>query len=124
MDEDIKKHLKVLEKFTGDISADLMDVTREMLEGGYTKFPIYIMHSGNVELGQMIVDADEFNTPFWVHVSTLEEFQKEGIIFKERTADFKKAYGDPLKNLCIFWVFDQQAGFIFYPIAGRKTDDN
>lgn len=124
MDENLKEKLQTLEKLLGNMYADLLDINLEVINGGYTEYPIFIVYEGNLELGQLMLDAEEYKLPYSFNVSTMEEFQEEGIIFDEKTEDFKEAYGDPKKHICIFWVFLEQAGFIFYPSAQRSTDQN
>lgn len=124
MDATIKEKLKQLESLLSGMFADLLDISKDVIKDGYTEFPIYIAHEGQVDIGQLMLDAEEYKLPWSFNISTLEEFQEEGIVFEEKTEDFKTAYGDPQKHICIFWVFGDQAGFTFYPSAQRATDDN
>ncbi len=124
MDAEIAEKLKTLEKLLGNMFADLLDINLEVINGGYTEYPIFIVYEGELDLGQLMLDAEEYKLPFSFNVATMEDFQEEQIIFADKTEDFKKAYGDPKKHICIFWIFGEQAGFIFYPIAQRATDQN
>lgn len=124
MDALLKEKLQTLEKLLGNMYPDLLDISQDVINGGYTQYPIFIAYEGNLELGQLMLDAEEYKLPYSFNVSTMEDFQEEEIIFEEKTEEFKEAYGDTKKHICIFWVFGEQAGFIFYPSAQRATDQN
>lgn len=124
MDDPLKKELALLEKEISGFTSELMEITNDMIQGGYTEYPIYIAHTGNVELGEPIFDAAEYQVPFSINVSMLEDFIEAGIIPEEKTGVFKIAYGDPKQFLCIFLVYGEHARFIFYPFAKRQSDNS
>ena len=127
MKEKVKVKLEVLEKLLVKMYTDLLDIGLEVIDGKYSEYPIFVVHEGNVDIGQLLLDAAEYKLPYTFNLSTLEEFQEEGIIFDDKTESFKTAFGDPKKILSLFWVFDDEAGFIFYPTktsAERATDKN
>ncbi len=124
MDAELKEKLTELEKLLGKMYADLLDISQDVISGGYTAFPIYIVYEGELQLGQLMLDAKEYNLPYNFNVATLEDFKEQEIVFEDKEDEFKAAYGDPKKHICVFWIIGEQAGFIFYPTATRATDLN
>lgn len=124
MEDPIKKELKVLENEITGLSDDLLEISLEMIKGGYTEYPIYVAHQGNVEdMGEELFNANTDNLPYSINVSMLEDFVESGIIPEEKTKLFKTAYGDPKQFMCIFFITSDSASFVFYPYAKRNTDN-
>jgi hypothetical protein len=124
MKDPLEKELEALEKQLAEISGQLLELSREMLTDKYTKHPIFVAHEGQLELGEQILDRIEFNMAYTINVSSVEEFIELGLIEKKKSNDFENAFGDPLKNMCIFWVHGELARYISYPFAKRNTDEN
>jgi hypothetical protein len=124
MDDPLKKELKLLEAEVTGFSGELMEISLEMLNGGYTEYPIYVVHDGTMEIGELLFDAGEYKVPYSIHVSMLEDFIEAGIIPEEKSNIFKIAYGDPKQFMCIFFVVAETARFVFYPFAKRQSDNN
>lgn len=122
MSDPLEKELKELEEEFKQYSDQLLEISREMMEGKYTEFPIFVAHQTDVYLGQILIDRTEYEEPFSVSVSTVEEFIETGLIEKNKLKVFLEAFGDPLKNMCIFWVHGDQARYILMHYAGRITD--
>lgn len=122
MSDPLEKELKELEEEFKQYSDQLLEISREMMEGKYTEFPIFVAHQTDVYLGQVLIDRTEYEEPFSVSVSTVEEFVETGLIEKDKLKVFLEAFGDPLKNMCIFWVHGDQARYILMHYAGRITD--
>lgn len=123
MEDPLKKELKLLENEISELTPELHEVSLEMIREGYTEFPIYIVHDGAVEMGERLVDAAEYNLPYSINVSMLEDFIEAGIIPEDKTDLFRIAYGDPKQFMGVFFVIGESARFIFYPFAKRKSDD-
>jgi hypothetical protein len=123
MEDPLKKELKLLEEEIAAFTSELHEVGLEMLKEGYTKYPIFIAHDGNVELGETLFDAGDYNVPYFINVSMLEDFIEAGIIPEDKTELFHIAYGDPKQFMCVFFVTGDNARFVFYPYAKRKSDN-
>lgn len=124
MSEPLEKELSELEAEFKQYNDQLLEISRDMLEGKYTEFPIFVAHQTDLFLGQMLIDKTEYEEPYSISVSTIEEFIETGLIEKDKLKPFMDAFGDPLKNMCIFWVHGDQARYILMHFAGRKTDEN
>lgn len=125
MSDKTEKELKVLESELAELSGPLLEVSTEMISQGYTEFPIFIAHEGNIEdLGEVLFDAGEYQVPYHINVSMLEDFVESGIIPADKVELFKTAYGNAKQNMCVFFVTLAQARFVFYPYARRDSDNN
>ena len=122
MSDPLEKELKELQGELTEFSGQLLEITRELLKERVTEFPIFIAHQADVFLGELIVDMKEYEVPFSLSVSTVEEFVETGLIQKEKLAGFREAFGNPVNNMCVFWVHGDNARYILYPFAGRNTD--
>lgn len=123
MDDPIKKELLLLEEEINRFSGEIHEISLDMIKDGYTAYPIYIAHEGLMDIGEPFLDAAEYNVPYSINVSMLEDFVESGIIPEDKTELFKVAYGDPKQFMCVFFVLGEQVRFIFYPFAKRKSDN-
>ncbi|MFZ4544570.1 MAG: hypothetical protein ACOYOA_11005 [Saprospiraceae bacterium] len=79
-----------------------------------SRYPIFIVNEEEVPLGiQIIQKGDNREFEHNVHASTLEEFYVKKMIQEDKIEDFKKAYKSAETHLCVFWVTDDAAKFIF-----------
>lgn len=122
MEDPLHKELALLQAEIAQFTGELHEVSIEMIKDGYTKYPVFIAHDGNVEMGETLFDAGEFNVPYFINVSMLEDFVEAGIIPEDKKELFFIAYGDPKQFMCIFFVVGGEARFVFYPYAKRSTD--
>ena len=122
MSDPLEKELKALQEELTEYSGQLLEITRELLKERVTEFPIFIAHQSDVIIGEVIVDLKEYEVPFSLSVSTLEEFVETGLIQKEKLTAFREAFGNPVNNMCVFWVHGDNARYILFPFAGRNTD--
>jgi hypothetical protein len=122
MADPLEKELKALEAELTEYSGQLLEITRELMKERVSEFPIFIAHQADVYIGEIIIDKNEYEVDFSLSVSTVEEFVETGLIQKEKLAAFREAFGNPLKNMCVFWVHGDNARYILFPFAGRNTD--
>lgn len=122
MSDPLEKELKALEAELTEYSGQFLEISRELLKERVTEFPIFIAHLNDVMIGELIVDMKEYEVPYSVSVSTLEEFTETGLIQKDKLPAFREAFGNPLKNMCVFWIHGDHARYILFPFAGRNTD--
>lgn len=119
-----EKQVKELEEFLNEFSGDILETSRDLIEAKFTEFPMYLVHKdNNIEIGQILLDRVELETNFYISVSTLEEFLDNGFVDPDKQKEFKKAYGDPLKQMCVLWIVGDQAHFVFFPFGNRVGDD-
>jgi len=122
MSDPLDKELKALQDELTEFSGQLLEITRELLKERVTEFPVFIAHQTEVYLGVLIVDMKEYEVPFSLSVSTVEEFVESGLIQKEKLSAFREAFGNPVNNMCVFWINGDSARYILLPFAGRNTD--
>lgn len=115
---DLTKHAELLKSLESDLQiykASIEEVALEILKGEVSAFPMFIASRQHVEMGRMIIDKEELALEWSIYASTLEEFVKRGIITREKLPIFKANYKDPRKFICLFALFQEDAGFIFVP---------
>lgn len=122
MSDPLEKELKLLEAELSEFSGQLLAISRELLKEKFTVHPIFIAHQAEVHLGQLLLNKEEYDVPFSLSVSTLEEFTETGLIEKNRLRVFREAFGDPLKAMCVFWIHGDSGRYILFPFGGRSTD--
>ncbi|MEK0420556.1 MAG: hypothetical protein RLZZ161_407 [Bacteroidota bacterium] len=122
MSDPLEKELKALQDELTEYSGQLLEITRELLKERVTEFPIFIAHQTDIFLGEIIVDMKEYEVSFSLSVSTVEEFVETGLIQKEKLTGFREAFGNPVSNMCVFWIHGDNARYILFPFAGRNTD--
>jgi hypothetical protein len=122
MSDPLEKELKALQEELAEFSGQLLEITRELLKERVTEFPIFIAHQSDVIIGEVIIDLKEYEVPFSLSVSTIEEFVETGLIQKDKLIAFREAFGNPINNMCVFWVHGDNARYILFPFAGRNTD--
>lgn len=107
-----------LKSLKGDLdfySESIQEVAHEMLDEGYTAYPIFIAHQHEVHVGEVLLDRLELNTQWSIQVSSLAEFVEKGLIKADREAFFVKNFKDPKDFMCLFVVVPEGANFVFYP---------
>lgn len=107
----LQEELMVYQKLMSDASAVILD--QEV-----TKYPVFVAHQQEVEIGIPIAERGKVAGNWSIHASSLEEFVSKNIVFPEKIEDFKKTYKDPEMYLCIFILSELGAQFIYLPIKG------
>ncbi len=85
-----------------------------ILDENVSKYPIFIIHQQELNMGVSLVEAGE-KIKWSVNASTLEEFVTKELIFMEKAQDFISTYKNPEENLCLFVLSELGAQFIFIP---------
>jgi len=91
------------------------EVAIEIMVEGLSKYPIFIAHQHELNLGELILDRNDLNTDWSIHASTLEEFTEKGVIKKALKERFIQSYKNPNEFMCVFVVVPEGANFIYYP---------
>ncbi len=124
MSDPLSAELKVLESQLEEISGQLAEVALDMAQGGFSEFPIFVAHREEAKIGELLLDRNEYNFPYSISVSSMEDFEELGILKPDKLDEFRTTYGNSKKQTCIFWIYNTNANFIFFPLAGRKSDNN
>ena len=116
MTEDmLRSYLNTLRLDLNLYKDSIKEVSEDIINEGYSKFPIFIAHQEDVKLGEVILDRDELGTNFTIQATTLEDLVTKNIILPKNIDKFKSAYKDPLVQCCIFLVSSHGAQFVFVP---------
>lgn len=86
-----------------------------ILDKEVTKYPIFIAHQQELELGIKLADKEKVKGNWTIHASSLEEFVAKQIIFEAKIEEFKKTYKSPKDHLCVFVLSELGAQFVFIP---------
>lgn len=110
---DTSKYVQ-LEKELGVYITIMSKAADSILDQEVSKYPIFVAHQHEVEIGISILDEDHISN--WrIHASTLEEFVSKQIIEPEKVDSFKTIYKSPQTHSCVFVLSELGAKFIFLP---------
>lgn len=87
----------------------------EILVKEVTKYPIFVVHQQEVEIGVEIIPGEATIGNWTVNVTTLEELVAKQIVFQDKVDNFRKVFKDPEENICLFILSELGAQFIFLP---------
>lgn len=93
----------------------IMEVSREVLKKGISKYPVYIAHQMEINLGENILHKDELSTSWSINATIAEELIEKKIISEDKAGMFKQVFKDPREYICIFLITTNDANFIFVP---------
>jgi hypothetical protein len=119
--KEIESALKLLESQISEVSEMLKEVSSDIIDGGFSECPIFVAHQENAKIGEMILDRTEFGFPYSINATVIERLIELNILSSNRIEDFKKALGDPKKNMCILWLHGEHSQFIFTPFLKTAT---
>lgn len=107
--------LKSLELDLKFYDESIKEVALEIISEGISKYPIFVAHQHELNLGEPILDKEELNTSWSIHASTIEEFTEKGLVQPDKRDRFEKQYKDPFTFMCVFVIVPEGANFVFYP---------
>lgn len=89
--------------------------SRRMLDEEVTRYPIFVAHQQEVEIGVVLISHDNDTHKWSIHASTLEEFNVKGLVPDDKIHDFIKVYKNPEDFYCVFVISELGAQFAFLP---------
>lgn len=104
LQQDVKKYLRMLGKAADSI-----------LEQEISKYPIFVVHRYDLELGIPLVVHGETEPKWSIHVTTLEELVTKRLVQEDKVENFREVYKDPTEFLCLFAWNEASASFVFLP---------
>lgn len=114
--------LKSLKKDLEYYNDYILGFSREILDSGISKYPIFIAYqSGAVKLGSQVIDHSSLYTTWSINASALEEFVKKDIIARDKVDAFRQHYKDPETHMCVFVVVANEAGFAYLPFKKESN---
>ncbi len=64
MNQEIAAKLEELRAQLKGISNELKEVSQEMITGEYTKTPVFVAHTENAQIGELLFDRAEYGFPY------------------------------------------------------------
>ena len=109
-------------KYLGTITKDFATVSDTLKEASYqvrkndiSKYPIFIFTKQEVQLGALLVNADELNLQWHVYASYVELFMQQGIIGADGVDAFEASYKNADEFCCLFVLDEEFTKFVFVP---------
>jgi hypothetical protein len=94
----------------------LRGLSREMLDSGVSKYPVYIAYQdGEVKLGRPILLRNSLGTSWNISASVLEELVQRQVVRQDKIQTFIHNYKDPEEYLCVFVASHYGPGFVYFP---------
>lgn len=109
--------LKKLKQDVNRLREMLNETALEMIEEGFTQFPIFIATNAEIPFGELFIDHDEFKTHFSFYATTLEECNEKSIIEPGRSESFKNTVKNPKKTMSILLAEPTGMKFVFLPFV-------
>lgn len=97
------------------VADNLKEASYQIIERGYTRFPIFPISRVEIAIGKILYRKFEFDTEWNYYASTLEEFLQRKLIDIEKMEDFERTYKNPEEYCCLFVVDEQFVNFVFIP---------
>ena len=116
MESELDVWLKKLESDLQKLKEAIEEVHTDMIKEEFTKYPIFIAHQGDIDIGELVFDSEEYETSYSINVATAENLLELGILNKEKMPAFKEAYKDTSIQTCILWIHGAGIRFIFFPL--------
>lgn len=101
-----------LEKELAPYKNIMEKATDSILDQEVTKYPIFVVHQHNLEIGIPLLNED-FNSKWMIQASSLEEFVSKQLIEPNKVDSFRTIYKTPDKYFCLFVLSELGAKFIF-----------
>ncbi len=101
----------------------LRHLSHTVIKEEISRYPIYVAHNGDMEIGRPFIDRSLYHTNWWYNASHLEEFINKGLVQKDKVQDFRETYGDPDERACIFLASAEGGGFIFVPFPDPDEEE-
>ena len=109
-------------KYLGTITKDFATVSDTLKEASYqvrkndiSKYPIFIFAKQEVQLGALLVNADELNLQWHVYASYVELFMQQVIIGADGVDAFEASYKNADEFCCLFVLDEEFTKFVFVP---------
>jgi hypothetical protein len=93
----------------------LSEAIDKILEQDVTLYPIFIAHQQELALGLPFINHLESDSPYSIHVSSLEELNGKQVIPNNKVEAFKEVYKDPEDWVCVLYVGELGQQFLFLP---------
>lgn len=115
---------KSLEEDLGFYSDAIKEVAFEVLDKEISEHPVFIAHKAEANIGQLILNREDYNTEWSVNASVLEELAERKLVLPDKLEAFKDVFKDPREQMCVLMVSEQASSFVFFPYRKEKEQPN
>ncbi|GGM80121.1 hypothetical protein GCM10010967_09870 [Dyadobacter beijingensis] len=110
------------QKIMGFISQDFIRVADQLKEAsyqirkrGFSEHPIFAVTNNEVDLGVLLIGANELTNRYVYKASYMQEFVDRKLIGEESVLLFTENYKNPDEYCCLFALIGEFSGFVFVP---------
>lgn len=93
----------------------LAKATDSIIDQEVSKYPIFIVHKGEMEIGISLIDLEKNGGQWSINASILEEFVAKQLIKSDKIENFQSIYKSTETHFCLFVLSEAGANFIFLP---------
>lgn len=102
----------------------IRETSDDIIREGFSQYPIFIAHTSEIDLGEVILDKNDMNTYWSISASTLESFVEKNVIPEDKAILFKENYKDAKEYICFFVVHGAEARFAYVPYQSSNISNN
>jgi hypothetical protein len=97
------------------ISDQLKEASYQIRKRGFSDYPIFVMSYTEVELGLLLIGAEELSNRYSYKASFMQEFVDRNLIGEESIEAFKENYKNADEYCCLFALLGDFSGFVYVP---------
>lgn len=103
----------------------LQGMAREIIDSGTSKYPVFVAHQERMgpDLGRVVLQHEQLETRWSIHVSIMEEFVKKNVLSMEQFPEFKKSWKDPEHFMCVFVWAGAASSFVYLPYEPMQPEE-
>jgi len=118
----VENYLKLLQQDLQFYQEAIKEVSVDMVQDGFSQYPIFVASLFDYEMGELVLDAKEYERSFSIYASYAEQLQEKGIIAADKMPFFKQNFKSPKEHACILLLTNEVQQFIFFPFNQRKKE--
>lgn len=118
----VEDYLKLLQQDLKFYQDAIKEVSQDMVKDGFSQFPIFVASLFDYDMGELVLDAKEYERSYSIYASYAEQLQEKGIIPKDKMPFFKANFKDSSKFACILLLTNEVQQFIFFPFGNNIKD--
>lgn len=111
-------HNTYIDRFNDDLShylALMHDAFEGVIAEGVSKYPVFIFHQQDINVGLPIADRNEVAGNWSVNISTLEEFYIKGLVSIEQVDEIKHKIAGQVAQYCCLVLSGEEGSLVFIP---------
>ncbi|REA56686.1 hypothetical protein DSL64_25955 [Dyadobacter luteus] len=97
------------------ISDQLKEASYQIRKRGFSDYPIFVLAYTEVELGLLLIGAEELSNRYSYKASYMQEFVDRKLIGEESIEAFKENYKNADEYCCLFALLGDFSGFVYVP---------